>query len=304
MKPICIFGIFVADLCFFSHTIPIRGQTVLGTKHLVGPGGKGSNQAIAAARLGGYVKLITKLGKDNHAEMAISLYKNSGMQTDTITQDPKLTTGVAGIMIDEKTGDNIINVVPGAAAHLNDEDIDKNINIIKDSKIFLTQLETPSAVTSYALNKAKEFENTIILNPAPAAKIKDSDFKLIDFFTPNEKEAGFYLSKNIETNKDIEEAANDLLKKGISNIVITLGSKGVYFANSKEQYYVDAFKLKTDVIDTTGAGDAFNGAFAFALANEYVHKEALIFANKVAGISTTKLGAANSMPTIEEVNNY
>ena len=304
MKPICIFGIFVADLCFFSHTIPLRGQTVLGSKHLVGPGGKGSNQAIAAARLGGDVKFITKLGKDNHAEMALALYKNSGMQTDTIIQDSNLTTGVAGIMIDEKTGDNIINVVPGAAAHLKNEDIDKNINLIKNSKIFLTQLETPSATTSYALNKAKEFENTTILNPAPAAEIKDSDFQLIDFFTPNEKEAGFYLNKNIQTNNDIEEAANDLLKKGIKNIVITLGSKGVYFANDKEKYYVDAFKLKTKVIDTTGAGDAFNGAFAFALANEYENKEALIFANKVAGISTTKLGAANSMPTIEEINKY
>jgi ribokinase len=304
MKPICIFGIFVADLCFFSKTIPIKGQTVLGTKHLVGPGGKGSNQAIAAARLGGIVHFITKLGRDNHAEMALSLYKDAGMQTDTIIQDNELTTGVAGIMIDEKTGDNIINVVPGAAAHLDIKDIDEKINIIKNSKIFLTQLETPSEVTSYALNKAKDSGNTTILNPAPAAKINDSDFKLIDFFTPNEKEAGFYLNKSIETDKDIENAGNDLLKKGINNIVITLGSKGVYFVNAKEKYYIDAFKLKTDVVDTTGAGDAFNGAFAYALANEYKNKEALIFANKVAGISTTKLGAANSMPTIEEVNNY
>ena len=304
MKPICIFGIFVADLCFFSHTIPIKGQTVLGTKHLVGPGGKGSNQAIAAARLGGNVNFITKLGTDNHAEMALSLYKGLGMQTDTIIQDPGLTTGVAGIMIDEKTGDNIINVVPGAAAHLDLKDVDANINTIKNSKIFLTQLETPAEVTSYALNKAKKLGNITILNPAPAAKIKESDFKLIDFFTPNEKEAGFYLNRNIETNKDIEDAGNDLLKKGIRNIVITLGSKGVYFANTNENYYVDALKLKTDVVDTTGAGDAFNGAFAYALANEYKNKEALIFANKVAGISTTKLGAANSMPIIEEVNNY
>ena len=304
MNSICIFGIFVADLCFFSHTIPTRGQTILGTKHLVGPGGKGSNQAIAAARLGGDVKFITKLGKDNHAEMALSLYKNSGMEMDAIIQDPNLITGVAGIMIDEKTGDNIINVVPGAAADLSNKDIDKKINLIKNSRIFLTQLETPSEVTIYALNKAKELGNITILNPAPAAKINSNDFKSIDFFTPNEKEAGFYLNKNIQTNNDIEEAANDLLKKGIKNIVITLGSKGVYFANDKEKYYVDAFKLKTKVVDTTGAGDAFNGAFAFALANEYENKEALIFANKVAGISTTKLGAANSMPTIEEVNKY
>ena len=304
MKSICIFGIFVADLCFFSHTIPIRGQTVLGTKHLVGPGGKGSNQSIAAARLGGDVRFITKLGVDNHADIALSLYKDAGINTNTIVQDPKLSTGVAGIMIDEKTGDNIINVVPGAAAHLSSQDIDKNRKVLKNSSIFLTQLETPSLVTSYALGKAKELNNLTILNPAPAAKINDNDFKLIDFFTPNEKEAGFYLNKNIETNKDIEDAGNDLLKKGINNIAITLGSKGVYFVNAKESYYVDAFKLKSDVVDTTGAGDAFNGAFAYALANEYQNKEALIFANKVAGISTTKLGAANSMPTIEEVNNY
>jgi ribokinase len=142
------------------------------------------------------------------------------------------------------------------------------------------------------------------LNPAPAAKIKDSDFQLIDFFTPNEKEAGFYLNKIIKTDKDIEDAANDLLKKGINNVVITLGARGVYFANSKEKYYVDVFKLKSDVVDTTGAGDAFNGAFAFALANDFEFKKALVFANKVAGISTTKLGAANSMPSIDEVNNY
>jgi len=304
MKPICIFGIFVADLCFFSHTIPIRGQTVLGSKHIVGPGGKGSNQAIAAARLGGNVNFITKLGKDSHAEMALLLYKDSGVQIDAIIQDFNLTTGVAGIMIDEKTGDNIINVVPGAAAYLDNKDIDQKINLIKNSKIFLTQLETPSETTSYALKKAKDLGNITILNPAPAAAIKDSDFKLIDFFTPNEKEAGFYLNRNIKTNKDIEDAGNDLLKKGINNVAITLGSKGVYFVNAKEKYYVDAFKLKSNVVDTTGAGDAFNGAFAFALANEYKNKEALIFANKVAGISTTKLGAANSMPKIEEVNNY
>lgn len=304
MKSICVFGIFVADLCFFGNTIPIRGQTILGTKHLLGPGGKGSNQSIAAARLGGNVKFITKLGKDIHAEMALSLYKNSGMKVDTIIQDQKLTTGVAGIMIDEKTGDNIINVVPGAAGHISIEDIDKNIEILKNSTIFLTQLETPPAVTSYALKKAKELKNTTILNPAPAATINDNDFKLIDFFTPNEKEAGYYLKKNIKTNKDIEEAAQDLLKKGITNVVITLGSKGVYFANQTVNYYLDAYKLKTKVIDTTGAGDAFNGAFAFALANEYKYKDALIFANKVAGISTTKLGAAKSMPTIEEVNTY
>lgn len=304
MGSICIFGVFVADLCFFGQTIPLRGQTILGNKYIVGPGGKGSNQAIAAARLGANVKFITKLGKDSYADMAISLYKKCGMKIDTIIQDPNLSTGVAGIMIDENTGDNIINVIPGAAGHLNNKDIDKNLNAIKTSKVFLTQLEAPQKAMSYALGKAKNLGCITLVNPAPAAKINDKDFKKIDFFTPNEKEAGFYLKKNIETQTDIKKAANDLLKKGIKNIVITLGAKGVYFANSKENYFIDAFKLKKKVVDTTGAGDAFNGAFAFAISNDYDNKKALNFANKVAGISTTSLGAANSMPTSKEVNNY
>ena len=158
MKSIFIFGIFVADLCFFSHTIPIRGQTVLGTKYLVGPGGKGSNQAIAAARLNGKVNFITKLGKDSNASMALDLYSQSGVNIDGVIQDPNLSTGVAAIMIDEN-GHNAINIVSGAAGHLDKEDINKNLEIIKKSKIFLTQLETPQATTMYALQKAKEEKN-------------------------------------------------------------------------------------------------------------------------------------------------
>mgnify|MGYP006148589379 CR=1 FL=1 len=304
MKSICIFGIFVADLCFFSNNIPVRGQTVLGTKYLIGPGGKGSNQAIAAARLGGDVNFITKLGKDSYSEMAIALYKKTGVNINSIEQDPNLSTGVAGIMIDETTGDNIINVVPGAAAHLQIKDIDFNLEILKKSKIFLTQLETPSVVTSYALKKAKEFDCLTILNPAPANTINEKDFNLIDFFTPNEKEAGFYLNRNVETESDVKLAAKDFLKKGIKNVIITLGSKGVYFLNSNEEYLIKALNLKSEVVDTTGAGDAFNGSFSFALANNYTYENALIFANKVAGISTTKIGAANSMPTIQEVESY
>ena len=141
MNSICVFGVFVADLCFFGETIPVKGQTVLGKNHIVGPGGKGSNQAIAAARLKGAVHFITKIGQDSHADMALKLYKKAQININSIIQDKNLSTGVAGIMIDEK-GNNAINVVAGAAAHLNNEDIDQNINTIKNSKIFLTQLET------------------------------------------------------------------------------------------------------------------------------------------------------------------
>mgnify|MGYP001274737649 CR=1 FL=1 len=304
MSSISVFGVFVADLCFIGSSIPKSGQTVLGNKHIVGPGGKGSNQAIAAARLGGNVNFITKIGKDSHAQMALNLYKEAGVNINTIIQDSNLSTGVAGIMINEKTGENAINVVPGAAAKLEKKDIDLNLEILKKSKIFLTQLETPYEVTSYALNKAKEFGCLTIFNPAPALKIKEEDFKKIDFFTPNETEASFYLNRKIETKKEIVEGSKDLLNKGIKNVVITLGSRGVYFQNSKESYFVEAVNLKNEAVDTTGAGDAFNGAFSYALLNDMNYKDALVFANKVAGISTTKLGAANSMPTIKEVQEY
>ena len=303
MSSICIFGVFVADLCFFGNKIPAKGETVLGNNYIVGPGGKGSNQAIAAARLNGEVNFITKVGNDSHADMAFSLYKEAGVNVDCIIQDPNLSTGVAGIMIDEK-GNNAINVFAGAAAHLQNEDIDKNMEVMKKSKIFLTQMETPDSTTMYALKKAKDNDCLTILNPAPARKINENDFQLLDFFTPNETEAEFYLNKKIETNEDIKNAAKEFLNRGVKNIIITLGEKGIYFANKNEEYFVDALKLKDEVVDTTGAGDAFNGAFAVALANELKYKDALIFANKVAGISTTRLGAASSMPFLTEVEGY
>ena len=161
-----------------------------------------------------------------------------------------------------------------------------------------------TADTLAALKKAKDNGCTTILNPAPAKDIDQKLFSSIDFFTPNEIEAGHFLKKDLKSKSDIESAAKDFLDKGIKNIIITLGEKGLYFANNQEKYFVDTFKLKNKVVDTTGAGDAFNGAFAFALANDYKFKDALEFANKIAAISTTKLGAANSMPRINEIEKY
>ena len=303
MNLICIFGVFVADICFFGNKIPAKGETILGNNYIVGPGGKGSNQAIAAARLNGEVNFITKVGKDSHADMAFSLYKDAGVNVDYIIQDPSLSTGVAGIMIDEN-GNNAINVFSGAAAHLKNDDIDKNLELIKKSKIFLTQMETPDSTTIYAIKKAKENDCLTILNPAPARKMNKDDFKLLDFFTPNETEAEFYLNKKIDTEQDIKNAAADFLNMGVKNIIITLGEKGSYFANKNEEYFINAFKLKNEVVDTTGAGDAFNGALAVALAKDFSYKDAILFANKVAGISTTRLGAAVSMPLLKKVEEY
>ena len=304
MKTIIVFGVFVADLCFFSKQIPLSGQTIKGNNHIIGPGGKGSNQAISAARLGADVQFITKIGKDNYSDMALATFKDSGVKTKYIIQEETLNTGVAGIFVSESSGENAITIVPGAAGTIKNEDIDNLKDVFVKSNIFLTQLETPLKTTLYALKKAKDNGCTTILNPAPAKDIDQKLFSSIDFFTPNEIEAGHFLKKDLKSKSDIESAAKDFLDKGIKNIIITLGEKGLYFANNQEKYFVDTFKLKNKVVDTTGAGDAFNGAFAFALANDYKFKDALEFANKIAAISTTKLGAANSMPRFNEIKKY
>ena len=298
---ICVFGIFVADICFFADSIPVAGQTILGDKYLIGPGGKGSNQAIAAARAGGEVSFISKVGRDNYADLAISLYKDSVINYDGLEIEENESTGSAGILINRKTGENAINVVPGAAGTIGKNLIDKSLSIIKNSKIFLTQLETPKDVTLYALKEAKSQNCITILNPAPSSEIPDDYFQFFDFFTPNETEASFYLNKPVENEDDCKVAGNFFLEKGVKNILITLGENGCYFKNSNEEFLMPASKLNKPVVDTTGAGDAFNGALSVALSQNKTYKQSIEFANLVAGISVTKEGAANSMPTKKEI---
>ncbi len=298
---ICVFGIFVADICFFADSIPVAGQTILGDKYIIGPGGKGSNQAIAAARAGGEVSFISKVGSDNYADLAISLYKDTGINYDGLEIDENESTGSAGILINRKTGENAINVVPGAAGTIGKNLIDKNLSIIKDSKIFLTQLETPKDVTLYALKVAKSQNCITILNPAPSREIPDDYFQYVDFFTPNETEASFYLNKLVKNEDDCKVAGNFFLEKGVKNILITLGEKGCYFKNSDEEFLIPASNLNKPVVDTTGAGDAFNGALSVALSQNKSYKQSIEFANLVSGISVTREGAANSMPTKKEI---
>ena len=302
MSDITVLGIFVADISFSGNKIPSTGETILGDSYNIGPGGKGCNQAIAISRLGGKVNFISKLGNDDYGKLAIDKLKNDKIDTSNIIISNKHKTGVAGIHVDRNTGKNAITVVRGAPSSLTTKEID--INLIKQSKIFLTQLEIPIEVTLYCLKAAKEFGLINILNPAPACELSSDFFKLIDYFTPNETEAEFYLNKKIKTESDIKNAGQELLKKGVKNVIITLGEKGVYFANKEENFFLNAFELKEPVLDTTGAGDAFNGALTVSLASNLDIKEALIFANKIAGISTTKLGAAASMPFTKDLVNY
>ena len=299
MSEITVLGIFVADISFSGPKIPSIGETILGKKYNVGPGGKGCNQAIAIARLGGNTNFISKIGKDAYGELALKTLEKNKISTENIIQDGNQQTGVAGILVDQNTGKNAINVIVGAPSSLRISEIEKQINLIKRSKIFLTQLEVPKDVTLHCLKTAKENGCITILNPAPASEISKEFYNNIDFFTPNETEAEFYTGIKITSEKEAKQAADKLLNLGIKKIIITLGEKGLFYSDGKEETYLKANAVKA--IDTTGAGDAFNGGLAFGLSKEKPIKECLELANKVAGISTTKLGAGDAMPFIKDL---
>ena len=299
MSDISVLGIFVADISFSGSKIPAVGETILGNKYNVGPGGKGCNQAIAIARLGGKVNFISKIGKDSYGELALNTLKKNKINTKNIIQDTNLQTGVAGILVDKNSGKNAINVIVGAPSTLKINEIDDQINLIKNSKIFLTQLEVPKDVTLHCLKVAKENGCVTILNPAPASEISKEFYNNIDFFTPNETEAEFYTGIKITNEKDAKQAADKLINLGIKKVIITLGEKGLFYSDGKEEIYLKAYSVKA--IDTTGAGDAFNGGLAFGISNGKSIKECLALANKVAGISTTKLGAGDAMPFIKDI---
>ncbi len=299
MSDISVLGIFVADISFSGTKIPAIGETILGDKYNIGPGGKGCNQAIAIARLGGRVDFISKIGKDAYGELALSTLKKNEIKTENIIQDANLQTGVAGILVDKKSGKNAINVIVGAPTTLKINEISKQINTIKDSKIFLTQLEVPKDVTLHCLKIAKENGCITILNPAPASEITKEFYSNIDYFTPNETEAEFYTGIKITSEKEAKLAAHKLISFGIKKVIITLGEKGLFYADGQDEIYLKANSVKT--VDTTGAGDAFNGGLAFGLSKGKSIKECLELANKVAGISTTKLGAGDAMPYLADI---
>ena len=298
MSDITVLGIFVADISFSGNKLPSVGETILGDSYNVGPGGKGCNQAIAISRLGGKVNFISKLGDDDYGKLAINKLKKDNINTSNIIISNKHKTGVAGIHVDRNTGKNAITVVRGAPSSLTINEIDTNL--FKHSKIFLTQLEIPIEVTLHCLKAAKEYGLVNILNPAPACKLSNDFFKLVDYFTPNETEAEFYTGVKINDENDAKISAKKLIGMGIKKVIITLGEKGLFYSDGKEEIYIKATLDKA--VDTTGAGDAFNGGFSFALLKGKKINECLEIANKVAGFSTTKLGAGDSMPTQKDIN--
>ena len=296
---ISILGIFVADAAFRASRPPQIGETLIGLGFNLGPGGKGSNQAVAAARLGADVSFISRLGDDAFAQLAIDLWDNEGIQA-LVERDGSSFTGAAYIYVDDKTGDNAIIVVPGAASDVGERDVERHRRVIEESSIFMTQLETPVSAARRGLEIARTAGVTTILNPAPAAPVDSSLLALCDYLIPNESEASLLTGRDVETPGDAVLAAASLQERGASTVIVTLGENGAMYCEGNVQVHVPSVRAG-QVTETTGAGDCFCGAFAWALDAGYEPLEATRYACAAAAISVTRPGTAPSMPTSEEV---
>jgi len=300
MGKIVVIGSSNTDMVLRSQKIPAAGETVLGMDFTIVQGGKGANQAVAAARAGGDVTFIARLGNDEFGKQAIQGYKKDGIDTDYIQLDPAKPTGVAVIIVDVKTGQNSIVVAPGSNGCLSVNDIRSAEGLIKDADLVLMQLEIPLDVVQFALVLAKKHGVKTILNPAPARVVGDDFLRLVDIITPNETEAEILTGIRPVDESSAREAAIRLLAKVNEAVLITMGSQGVYFiSRNGKSRLVPAKKVKA--IDTTAAGDVFNGYFACALANGSGYDEAILLANKAAAISVTRSGAQPSIPYASEL---
>ena len=302
MKKLTVFGSFFEDLCGRGPYLPKPGETLIGSEFTYGPGGKGSNQAVAACRAGASVTMITKIGKDPYGEMVLEFYDSEGIDRSNVFVDENKATGIALILVDENTGENSILVAPGACHNISSDDVKNVEKIISDSDLLMVQMEVNMDATLMAMEIAHENGVPIIMNPAPAQKIDDRYYSLIDYMTPNEIEAEILTGIKADSDENIKAAAEWLFKKGVKNVIITLGKQGVYIKNSKLSGKVNAYSVKT--VDTTGAGDAFNGCFAAGLLEGMTIDEAADFANAGAALSVTKPGTAPAMPYRTDIDKF
>jgi ribokinase len=291
---IVIVGSFNMDLTAYAERMPKPGETLPGRKFVTGPGGKGSNQAVAAARLGADVTFIGRVGNDVFADAALSFWKQEGINTDFVVRDPENATGVAPIWVDD-SGENSIIVVLGANLHMTAADIDRAAEVIGGADVLITQLEINYDMVDYAMKVAKARGVRTILNPAPAGKLPRETVALADYLTPNETELEILSG----ITGDYEKAARSLLTRDGQAAIVTIGAGGAQWVSPTTSTIIPAFKVTA--VDTTGAGDAFNGGFAVALGEGKSLEEAIRFANATAALSVTKPGTAPSMPRRAEV---
>lgn len=296
---VVILGIYVTDLAFRAGRMPVIGETIAGSAFAMGPGGKGSNQAVAAARAGADVVFCTRVGNDAFGDIARATWKAEGIVARIGAADG-LATGAAHIFVEEGTGANAIIVASGAAGAMDAGDADAIEADIASAQVFVTQLEQPVAAARRGLELARRHGVTTVLNPAPALPLPDDIFLLCDYLTPNETEAATLTGVEVRSADDARRAADILLRKGVGTVIVTLGEAGALYHSREVSLLVPAYRCGA-VVETAGAGDGFTGGFAAALARGAEPVEAVRFGCALAGISVTRAGTAPSMPHAAEI---
>ncbi|GAB4039553.1 ribokinase [Spirosoma gilvum] len=296
---ILVVGSSNTDMVVQTAKLPAPGETVLGGTFFMNPGGKGANQAVGAARLNGNVTFVAKVGADIFGEQAIAGFQQEGINTTYIQTDSDHPSGVALINVDA-AGENCITVAPGANAHLLPDETNTALQSVGADALVLVQLEIPLDTVAYVVREATTRGLRVILNPAPAQSLPDDLFPHLFLITPNETEAELLTGIRVTDIATAEQAAQRLHDLGVSNVVITLGSKGAYLSTGTQSQLIATTPVKA--VDTTAAGDCFNGALAVALAEGKSLPEAISFACKAASISVTRMGAQASMPRRDEVD--
>ena len=290
------------DLVVKSPRIPAVGETILGRDFIMTPGGKGANQAVAAAKLGAEVYFIAKLGDDIFAEQSLKNFKKEGVNTKYVIQTKEAPSGVALITVDD-AGNNVIVVAPGANQMLSPEDVKKAELDIISSGALVAQLEIPLETVEFAAQSANDSAVPFILDPAPAQKLSPELLQMVDVLKPNETEAQILTDTEVTSNRDsARTAAKNLLEYGVKSVILTMGANGFLLANDNQMEFVPA--VKVNAVDATAAGDAFTGSLAVGLAQGKTLADAALFAKYVAALSVTKMGAQSSMPAREEVESF
>ena len=299
-KRIVVFGSYVTDLTGRASRFPVPGETVLGASFRPGPGGKGSNQAVAAFRAGGDTALVTKLGCDDFGRIARDFYEAEGMATDGLLEDEQHETGAALIMVNEQTGQNMIMVVIGACGCVTEADVEARRALIEQADYLLVQMEINLDALARVIRNAHEAGVCVVLNPAPAQPIADDVLAMVDIVTPNETEAAVLTGVQVTDLASAHSAAQAFLARGVRRVIITLGSQGVYCTDGEREELIGRIPVKA--VDTTGAGDAFNGGFVTALSRGMDLFDAARYGNCTGALSVTRPGTAPAMPRRDEID--
>lgn len=301
MSKIVVVGSSNTDMVVKTERFPEPGETILGGDFYMFPGGKGANQAVAAARAGGKVTFICCLGDDLFGQNALKGYAKEGIDVDSVKIVENEASGVALITVNGE-GENEIVVASGTNSLLSQEHLEARMGTISDAPIFLTQLETPIETVAFLSARCRAKNQKLIINPAPAQALDDAILNGLFLITPNETETKILTGIEVTDDASLENAGSAFLEKGVQNVIVTLGSRGSFFMNATESFVVPTPKVKA--VDTTAAGDVFNGVLTVCLAEGKGWKESMAFASKAAALAVTKMGAQDTAPTLEEINQF